>query len=42
MREPSGRRRRGDGGAYQTGRLLVFALVVIVLAIVLLRLLDLL
>jgi hypothetical protein len=42
MREPSGRRRRGGGEAYQIGRLLVFALVVIVLAIVLLRLLDLL
>jgi hypothetical protein len=42
MREPSGRRRRGRGGAYQTGRLAVFALIVIVLVIVLLQLLDLL
>ena len=42
MREPSGRRRRGRGGAYQTGRLAVFALIVIVLVIVLLQLLALL
>ena len=42
MREPSGRRRRGRGEAYQTGRLAVFALIVIVLVIVLLQLLDLL
>jgi hypothetical protein len=32
----------GGGGAYQTGRLLVFVLIVIVLAIILLQLLDLL
>ena len=42
MREPGGRRRRGRGGAYQTGRLAVFALIVIVLVVVLLQLLDLL
>ena len=42
MREPGGRRRRGRGGAYQTGRLLVFTLVVIVLVIVSLQLLGLL
>ena len=42
MREPGGRRRRGHGGAYQTGRLAVFALIVIVLVIILLQLLDLL
>ena len=42
MREPAGRRRRGRSGAYQTGRLAVFALIVIVLVVVLLQLLDLL
>jgi hypothetical protein len=42
MRESGGRRRRGRGGAYQTGRLAVFALIVIVLVVVLLQLLDLL
>ena len=42
MQEPGGRTRRGGGGAYQTGRLLVFALVVIPLILILLQLLDLL
>ena len=42
MREPAGRRRRGRGGAYQTGRLAVFALIVVVLVIVSLQLLGLL
>jgi len=42
MREPGGRRRRGRGGAYQTGRLAVFALIVVVLVIVSLQLLGLL
>ena len=36
MREPGGRRRRERGGAYQIGRLAVFALIVIVLVIILL------
>ena len=40
MREPGGRRRRERGGAYQIGRLAVFALIVIVLVVVLLQLLD--
>ncbi|HEY6750253.1 MAG TPA: hypothetical protein VI027_02885 [Rubrobacteraceae bacterium] len=42
MREPGGRRRRGRGGAYQTGRLAVFALIVVVLVSVSLQLLGLL
>lgn len=40
MREPGGRRRRGGGGAYQIGRLVIFALITIVLVLVLLRLIE--
>jgi len=40
VRGRSGRRRNRSGGAYEFGRLAVFALVIIVLVVILLQLID--